>query len=204
MVKLRKIGLDLDNTIIDYGPSYRAIASEMGFPQQLVNRESIREALRKSDEDDEEWQRFQSILYTDGLEYARPAPGLISFLRLCEFMGVITTIISHKTQSTPARFGSRDLRAPACEWLYIHGIVPTYVAPQRVFFCADQTAKVRMVALTQCDLFVDDLTEVLIHPDMAEAITRVRYVTGARSEKGKLDGIVDADFLALTEWLRSC
>ena len=61
MVTPRRIGLDLDNTVIDYAPAYRAVAREMGLPQQLVDRESIRESLRKSEEDDEEWQRFQSM-----------------------------------------------------------------------------------------------------------------------------------------------
>ena len=85
MVTPRRIGLDLDNTVIDYAPAYRAVAKEMGLPQQLVDRESIRESLRKSEEDDEEWQRFQALLYTDGLAYAKPAPGLLKFLQLLQY-----------------------------------------------------------------------------------------------------------------------
>ena len=73
MVTPRRIGLDLDNTVIDYAPAYRAVAREMGLPPELVDRESIRESLRKSEEEDEEWQRFQAQLYTDGLAFAKPA-----------------------------------------------------------------------------------------------------------------------------------
>ena len=201
MVTPRRIGLDLDNTVIDYAPAYRAVAREMGLPQQLVDRESIRESLRKSEEDDEEWQRFQALLYTDGLAYAQPAPGLLEFLRLCDSIGVNVVIISHKSETTPARFGSRDLRAPAAEWLDTQGIVPAHVSPDGVFFCADRVDKVRTIAATQCDVFVDDLTEVLNDPGMPSSILRFRYVTGTNTIVDLPDNIVDAGFFALTRWL---
>ena len=203
MVTPRRIGLDLDNTVIDYAPAYRAVAKEMGLQQQLVDRESIRESLRKSEEDDEEWQRFQALLYTDGLAYAQPAPGLLEFLRLCDSIGVNVVIISHKTEATPTRFGSRDLRAPASEWLNTQGIVPAHVSPDGVFFCADRAEKVRTIAATQCAVFVDDLAEVLSDSDMP-GIVRFRYLAGAGSTPDKPADIVDADFFALTSWLRSC
>ena len=204
MVTPRRIGLDLDNTVIDYAPAYRAVAREMGLPQQLVDRESIRESLRRSEEDDEEWQRFQALLYTDGLAYAQPAPGLLEFLRLCDSIGVNVVIISHKTEATPTRFGSRDLRAPASEWLNTQGIVPAHVSPDGVFFCADRAEKLRTIVAAGCDVFVDDLIEVLEDADMPIGITRFHYQVGANSISTKPESIVDADFLSLTSWLKSC
>ena len=62
MGKVNRIGLDLDNTVIDYAQAYPAVASVIGLPQSLDNRHSIRGILRKSDHEDLEWQRFQSIL----------------------------------------------------------------------------------------------------------------------------------------------
>ena len=204
MVTPRRIGLDLDNTVIDYAPAYRAVARAMGLPQQLVDRESIRESLRKSEEDDEEWQRFQALLYTDGLAYAQPAPGLLEFLRFCGSIDLNVVIISHKTEATPVRFGARDLRAPASEWLHTQGIVPEHVSPDWVFFCTNRADKVRTIAELQCDVFVDDLIEVLEDADMPIGITRFHYQAGGNSNSAKPESIVDADFLSLTSWLRSC
>jgi len=204
MVTPRRIGLDLDNTVIDYAPAYRSVAREMGLPPELVDRESIRESLRKSEEDDEEWQRFQAHLYTDGLAYAKPAPGLLEFLRLCDSIGVNVVIISHKTETTPERFGSRDLRVPAAEWLDTQGIVPKYIQPDDVFFCADRAEKVRAIVAARCDVFVDDLIEVLEDADMPIGITRFHYQVGANSISAEPESIVDADFLSLTSWLKSC
>jgi len=204
MVTPRRIGLDLDNTVIDYAPAYRSVAREMGLPPELVDRESIRESLRKSEEDDEEWQRFQAHLYTDGLAYAKPAPGLLEFLRLCDSIGVNVVIISHKTETTPERFGSRDLRVPAAEWLDTQGIVPKYIQPYDVFFCTDRAEKVGAIVAARCDVFVDDLIEVLEDADMPIGITRFHYQVGANSISAEPESIVDADFLSLTSWLKSC
>ncbi len=201
MVTPRRIGLDLDNTVIDYAPAYHAVAREMGLPPELVDREAIRESLRKSDQDDEEWQRFQALLYTDGLAYAQPAPGLLEFLQLCDSIDVNVVVISHKTEATPTRIGSRDLRAPAAEWLQTHGIVPAHVSPDGVFFCANRVEKVRAIAATKCDVFVDDLDEVLSDPDMPSSILRFRYVTGTNAIVDLPENIVDAGFFALTRWL---
>ena len=201
MVTPRRIGLDLDNTVIDYAPAYRAVAKEMGLPQQLVDRESIRESLRKSEEDDEEWQRFQTLLYTDGLAYAQPAPGLLEFLRLCDSIGVNVVIISHKTEATPARFGSRDLRAPAAEWLDAQGIVPAHVSPDGVFFCAARVDKVRTIAATQCDVFVDDLMEILTDAKFPVSASAWWFCASDVGSISGTTGHLSGDFYALTAWL---
>ena len=201
MAPPKRIGLDLDNTVIDYAPAYRAIAKEMGLPPQLVDRDSIREALRKSDEDDEEWQRFQALLYTDGLSYAQPAPGLLEFLRTCNSLAVPVVIISHKTKVTPERFGARDLRAPALAWLQDQGITPAHVAPEGVSFCTNRAEKVRMIAELQCDVFVDDLIEVLTDAEYPVSASAWWYCTSDWDSAGGPTEHLFGDFFALTRWL---
>ena len=201
MVTPRRIGLDLDNTVIDYAPAYRAVAREMGLPQQLVDRESIRESLRKSEEDDEEWQRFQALLYTDGLVYAQPAPGLLEFLRFCGSIDLNVVIISHKTEATPVRFGARDLRAPASEWLHTQGIVPEHVSPDWVFFCTNRADKVRTIAELQCDVFVDDLIEVLADADYPVSTSAWWYRLSDENPAIGTAGYLSGDFYALLRWL---
>ena len=197
----RCIGLDLDNTVIDYAPAYCAVAREIGLPQHLVDRESIRGSLRKSDEDDEEWQRFQALLYTDGLAFARPAPGLLEFLRLCDSMGVNVVIISHKTEATPARFGARDLRGPASEWLSTQGITPAHVSPDAVSFCTNRVEKVRAIAELQCDVFVDDLMEILTDAKFPVSASAWWFCASDVGSISGTTGHLSGDFYALTAWL---
>lgn len=204
MGRSSRIGLDLDNTAIDYTPAYRIIAEKTGLPQGLSDRESIRRRLRKSDEDDMEWQHFQSLLYTDGLAIAQPATGLFDFLNMCSTLGIRIFIVSHKTSQTPVQFGARDLRAPAQEWLMKHGISPGLVRKEDVYFCSTREEKVRTIAAIDCQVFVDDLIEVLNHPDLPTDISRFLYSLDATAVSEVQPGIKSANFTSLTTWLVSC
>ncbi len=204
MGRASRIGLDLDNTVIDYSRAYRTIAEKMGLPEGFVDRESIRPLLRRSEDDDMEWQSFQSILYTDGLAFAQPAAGLHDFLNLCETLNVGVFIVSHKTSQTPVQFGARDLRAPALEWLLEHGIVPGYVQEEDVYFCSTRAEKVQTIATVGCDAFVDDLIEVLDHPDLPRDIIRFLYQLDAPVFDSPARAVQPANFTSLTTWLASC
>jgi hypothetical protein len=151
-----------------------------------------------------EWQSFQSILYTDGLAFAQPAAGLHDFLNLCETLNVGVFIVSHKTSQTPVQFGARDLRAPALEWLLEHGIVPGYVQEEDVYFCSTRAEKVQTIATVGCDAFVDDLIEVLDHPDLPRDIIRFLYQLDAPVFDSPARAVQPANFTSLTTWLASC
>jgi len=200
----RGIGLDLDNTVIDYTPAYRATAARIGLPQEFSNRESIRPLLRRSEVDDLEWQHFQALLYTDGLAFARPAAGLSDFLNLCATLNVRVFIVSHKTATTPVQFGARDLHEPAQAWLTNQGIVPDHVIKDDIYFCTTRAEKVQTVASLGCEAFVDDLIEVLEHPDLPIDIMRFHYRLDAPVFDSPAPGVQPANFTSLTTWLASC
>ena len=204
MARASRIGLDLDNTAIDYTPAYRVIAEKIGLPEGLFDRESIRPLLRRSGDDDMEWQRFQSLLYTDGLAFAQPAEGLLDFLNMCSTMNIRVFIVSHKTSQTPMEFGAMDLRAPALEWLLEHGVAPGFVRDEDVYFCRTRDEKVQTIAAIGCQIFVDDLIEVLDHPDLSADISRFLYSLDASPVSEVQTGIQTANFTGLAAWLASC
>ena len=199
-----RIGLDLDNTVIDYTPAYRVIAARIGLPREFVDRESIRPLLRKSEVDDMEWQRFQALLYTDGLALAEPAAGLGDFLNLCTKLHVRVLIVSHKTATTPAQFGGHDLRGPAKAWLVDQGIAPDQINLEDIHFCSTRAEKVQTIASLGCEAFADDLIEVLEHPELPIDIRRFHYQLEAPVFDIPALGIQPANFTSLTTWLASC
>jgi hypothetical protein len=199
-----RIGLDLDNTVIDYTPAYRAIAAMVGLQKEFVDRESIRPLLRKSEDDDMEWQRFQELLYTDGLTFAQPAAGLSDFLDMCATLDVRVFIVSHKTATTPEQLGARDLRGPALAWLLNHGIVPGCVQEDDVYFCSTRAEKVQTIAAIGCEVFVDDLIEVLDHPDLPKDIMRFLCQLDAPVFDSPASAVQPANFTSITTWLASC
>ena len=198
------IGLDLDNTVIDYTPAYRATAARMGLPPEFTDRKSIRPLLRRSEVDDLEWQRFQALLYTDGLAYAKPAAGLRDFLNLCAELPVRVFIVSHKTATTPAQFGGHDLRGPAKAWLVDQGIAPDHINLNDIYFCSTRAEKVQKIASLGCQAFVDDLIEVLEHSDLPIDIRRFHYQLEAPVFDIPELGVQPANFTSLTTWLASC
>ncbi len=193
----RSIGLDLDNTIIDYAESYRGLASRFGLPSNVVSREAIRSRLSATVYGDEEWQRFQSVLYSEGVEAAKPAPGLIDLLETCRQRGFSVMIISHKTHVGPERFGARDLRSPARAWLRRYGISPGFIPEECVRFHATAREKVNDIAKSLPSWFVDDLEKILSMENFPGGVKRVLYRAGSPWVERE-DGVALSDFSALS------
>jgi hypothetical protein len=190
--------LDLDNTLIDYSPAFGPLVIEHGLGTGTESRDQLRDRLRRPDSD-EQWQLLQSVLYTDGLAYATMAPGALDCIETALALEWCVCIVSHKTFHTPERFGSRDLRTPAKEWLARVGVVDL-VGSEHVHFAESQDEKVALIAEYECDVFVDDLEAVLANQSMPAHTLRVLYRPG-RGWKPTEDGLIEADFPALSKWL---
>ena len=199
-----RIGLDLDNTIIDYSKAFPVIAKTLGLPASFRRRDEIRDRLRVSPPHDFEWQEFQALLYTKGLEYARPASGLEQFLGECSSLGVRVFIVSHKTGRTPEAFGAHDLHAPAMNWLVVNNVVPNFVADTDVYFCPTQVEKIQTINDVDVEVFVDDLSEILTDSGLPDTMVRWHFVPTASPKPAPVLGLPTTDFPRLTEWLRAC
>ena len=199
----RHIGIDLDNTIIDYSLAYEVISGQFGLETELIDRESIRSFLRLQG-DGNEWQRFQSILYTDGLISARPANGVYKFFELCRQQQIEISIISHKTAKTPVLFGGKNLRQSAVQWLNENCLVPNLINYDHLHFCSTQSEKVFTTNKLGCDLLVDDLVEVLVHPELSRNIRKVLYVNQSTENFPDVEKVVPMNFYDLCKWLELC
>lgn len=171
-LKPKRIGLDLDNTLIDYADSARNVAAQEGF-SNVQSLPDLRDLCKESD--NEKWQRLQAQLYTDGLDYATPADSSTTFLSEAKNLGATIFIVSHKTSTTPPKYGARDLRTPAREWLANWDIVPHYLPDDHVFFCDTQQDKVTKIRELDLDWFIDDLREVFENPGFPEHTTSWLY-----------------------------
>jgi len=198
-----RIGLDLDNTLIDYDAAYSAIAEELSLPPDCRDRDSVRALLRQAPPEDHEWQAFQSRLYTEGLLFSAPASGSLAFLEECQRREYHVYIISHKTETTQPRFGGRNLRLPAIDWLRGVGICPEFVNETNVIWCSSVEDKIMRINQENLDLFIDDLMNILESPLLSESIRTWHLCT-----KSENDGILDrltgrGGFEELTLWMSS-
>jgi hypothetical protein len=160
-----RIGIDFDNTLIDYDAVFATVARERGLIDGgfVGSKREVRDHIRALPDGETEWQRLQGYVYGAGIQGATMFDGVDAFLRQCRAREVEVCIVSHKT-----RFGHFDttginLRAAAVGWMARNGFFAAdgYAIPvARVFFESTRTAKVNCIRAAGCSLFIDDLVEV--------------------------------------------
>lgn len=167
-----KLGLDLDNTLIDYDRAAQAYAEDNGIGS-IGSLADLRATLTCTS--DLGWQKAQAWIYTYGLKFATPANGWSNFLSKSAHFNLEIFIVSHKTNFTPKAFGSLDLHLCARNWL--ENVLKIYEIPQikNVYFEPTREKKIAKIAQLKLDFFVDDLPEVLNHPSFPKGVMKVLY-----------------------------
>jgi len=168
---VRSIGLDFDNTLVDYTDVFRAEAFAFGLDAASLDKTQIRDRLRARGPAGEiDWQKVQARVYGPGLENAPMMEGADGFLRLCADAGVELAVVSHKGRFAAQDPGGTDLREAASRWLARH--CPGIPA-NRIFFEDERAAKLGRIASLGLSHFVDDLLEVLDDRAFPPAVERL-------------------------------
>jgi len=161
-----KVGIDFDNTIICYdGLFYEiAVTSKLVNPSVLPFKNIIRDYVRLLENGEIAWQKLQLEAYGKYVDKAPAYPMLKEFLDFCMGINAEVFIVSHKTQFA-AQDANReyDLIEQAKGWLMINEIVSDAgpIKKESVFFESTRAEKIRRIAEIGCDIFIDDLLEVL-------------------------------------------
>ena len=128
------IGVDLDNTLVDYDAAFLAAAEslQIGLESDVQSKSQVREFLRSQPEGEQRWQRLQGLAYGRFLKsHARLYPGVHRFLWRCREQGHTVRVISHKTEYGHFDAERVPLRKVALEILEAQGVVDTHDAPVR-------------------------------------------------------------------------
>jgi hypothetical protein len=157
------IGLDLDNTIVCYDRCFHVLATERhGLPDTVrAEKNAVRQFFRESGRE-ADWTALQGIAYGQGMKKAEPFAGALDFVREAVARGHVVKIISHRTRQ-PIVGDATDLHASALEWLKREGFVgPGALPVSDVFFETSKEAKLQRIEEQGCDVFLDDLPELLL------------------------------------------
>jgi hypothetical protein len=178
-----RIGLDFDNTIVCYDKAIAVLAEQMLTLPANVPRSKIglRNHLRAEGRENE-WTTFQGALYGPGMEHAQPFKGAIETMQALKKQGHELFIVSHRSR-IPYAGPPYDLHAAAKEWvskkLHSEGLFSTYsedgTCSSSVNFLDTRDAKVSRIAELNCQMFVDDLPEVLEAPGFPETTVSVLF-----------------------------
>lgn len=174
------VGLDFDNTIVTYDRVFhrRARAEGLIGPEVPARKKEVRDAIRLRPGGEEIWTRLQGVVYGRAMAEAEPAPGVEAFLVACRGRAVRVSVISHKTEF-PALGDPVNLREAAREWLEEQGFSARFgVDPADILFVGTLREKLAEIGGRGCTHFVDDLVEVLGHPDFPAGVARLLYAPG--------------------------
>jgi hypothetical protein len=173
-----RIGLDFDNTIIRYDEVFARAAAERGLlPEDFRgNKQAVRDIIRLRPDGELEWQRLQGHVYGKGIGGAQPFAGVDSFLRRARKVDAHVLIVSHKTEYGHFDPERVNLRTAAMTWMEAHGFFSTdgfALGRADVHFATTRTEKLARIGALRCDVFVDDLPEVLHDPGFPEGVARI-------------------------------
>jgi hypothetical protein len=169
-----RLGIDLDNTIVNYDALFARLAEEHGLlpPHVAASKQAIRDSLRMQGREDR-WTELQGIAYGSRMEEAVPFDGVDEFLRRCTKANIEWWIISHRTLQ-PYLGAPVDLHAAARQWLLRRGILAEKQL-DRVKLAVSRQLKLDCIANTECSIFIDDLPELLLDDQFPRGVRRVLF-----------------------------
>lgn len=172
-----RIGLDFDNTIVSYDSLFHKVALEQGVVpgNTPVNKVAVRDYLRAVDRE-AIWTEMQGYVYGTRMQEAEAYPGLYDALGALLSAGHELFIISHKTKH-PFIGEKYDLHAAASGWIAenLQCAGRMLMPAENVFFELTKNEKIARIASLQCDLFVDDLPEILLAEQFPETTLKLLF-----------------------------
>jgi len=173
-----RIGVDLDNTLCDYSQVFGPVAVELGLaPRSLINatKRTVKDHLISTGGGEAAWMRLQGQVYGRYLPRATPYPGALEALKRFIDDGAAVKIVSHKTRRGHFDEHGVDLWDAAQTWLISKGLIDLGLSLDDVHFLETRDAKVARIQALACDLFIDDLPEVLKHPAFPTTVVPIWF-----------------------------
>lgn len=172
-----RIGIDFDNTIVNYDGIFHKVACEQGLipPELPANKIAVRDHLRKMDKEPL-WTEMQGTVYGSRMDEAQAYPGVLQFLSKAKAAGHTLAIVSHKTKHN--YLGPRyDLHLAARTWVerYLCEAEEPYIPEAQVFFELTKEEKLARIQQFSCDIFIDDLPEILLAPGFPPETKRLLF-----------------------------
>lgn len=173
-----RIGIDFDNTIACYDGVFHTAALERGLIPAGLGRDknSVRDHLNAKGRNDD-FTELQGYVYGARMDLVAPYPGFAEFVAAARGLGHELFVVSHKTQH-PILGPRHDMHAAARGFLVRHGLVGTLASqihPANIYFELTKDAKVARAAALRCDIFVDDLPEILAMTGFPDGMRRILF-----------------------------
>ena len=168
---MKIIGLDFDNTLTNYDGLFYKIAKDMKLiPPKIKAEKVIIRNYLKSIDMEEKFTLLQGKVYGEKIAEAQQAEGMFKALMELKRRGNQLKIVSHKTKY-PIKGEKYDLHKGALEWLSKNNFFNKKglnLERNDIFFELTKESKIERVKKEKCDIFIDDLPEILnmVNPEV--------------------------------------
>ena len=161
---MTKLGLDFDNTLINYDLLFFKLALEKNLiPENLEKSKiAVRNYFLKNNVENQ-FTLLQGEVYGKHIEKACQSQGMFSALKNIKKKGIELVIVSHKSKY-PFAGTQYDLHESAMKWMKKNNFFSTKglsLSTNDIFFELTKEAKVKRIKDLGCSHFIDDLPEIL-------------------------------------------
>jgi hypothetical protein len=172
-----KVGIDLDNTIVDYDAIFQRLANELGnfSGYTLSGKESISNYLRSNNRE-REWTQMQGLVYGQQMYEAKIADGFKEAILSCASLINEIVIISHRTYH-PAAGGNFDLHKAAQDWIEKNIRLDPELSEIKLSVIFETTLenKIKSISDQDVSIFIDDHIGVLSDKFFPISVKRIHY-----------------------------
>lgn len=173
------IGIDFDNTIVNYDNLVWKVAWERGITFSLEkDKNMLRDHIRQLPNGETEWQRVQAIVYGLRISEANLIDGVAFFFQLCRRNEAKTYIISHKTEFAAQDETRTNLRLAALNWMRANNFFNNEglgLSPEAVYFGLTRHEKIELIRNLGCTHFIDDLEETFLEENFPINVQGILY-----------------------------
>jgi len=172
------IGIDFDNTIINYDKIIYKIAREKEFIpiNYPCDKRIIKNAIMALPQGDLKWQNIQAKIYGKRINEAHLAQGVLEFINKCKDHQIPVYVISHKTKFSNLLPGSKNFQKAAIQWMGKNIFYPkSALKPRNIYFEITRKEKVKRIEQLGCTHFIDDLKEVFQEPEFPQRVKKILY-----------------------------
>ena len=164
-----KIGIDLDNTIINYQNSFNKFLKEKNIYFKLINKKKIKYISNNSSKI-KNWTQAQEEIYGKYIVFAKPYKYFKNFEKFAVKNKIKLFIVSHKTKFS--QFSKKyNLHSQSNKWLKKNISKEMY----KIYYVKTVDQKIKKIKYLNPDYFIDDLIEIFNHKNFPEKIKKIHF-----------------------------
>jgi hypothetical protein len=164
-----KIGIDLDNTIINYQNSFKKFLKEKNIDSKSIDKKKIK-FISNSNSKIKNWTQTQEEIYGKYIFFAKPFKYFKDFEKFALKNKIKLFIVSHKTKFS--QFSQKyNLHLQSNKWIENNIRKEIY----KIYYVRTVNQKVKKITDLNPAYFIDDLVKIFNHKNFPKKVKKIHF-----------------------------